>query len=281
MKVKYICTFWGCEHLTAKEFLAQVVKNGYDGVEINFPDDGVFVAEFTEELQKIRANQNSEFIFIAQQVLSNQAESVDEYLVRIKNRLEYLVTLKPDFINSHTGKDYYDFKDNCTIIESTQQIAKNSGIPIIHEIHRGRFSFHLKTLLNYLVVFPNLELVADFSHFCVVSESDLADQQDLLSNVYPFIKHIHARVGFEQSPQVNHPFAPEWNRHLENYTTWWNDIIAVQQKVNCSQLTITSEFGPFPYMPQAPFTQAPLSNQWDVNLQMKDYLKQNLSSNDQ
>jgi hypothetical protein len=34
-------------------------------------------------------------------------------------------------------------------------------------------------------------------------------------------------------------------------------------------------------MPQAPFTQAPLSNQWDVNLQMKDYLKQNLSSNDQ
>jgi hypothetical protein len=80
---------------------------------------------------------------------------------------------------------------------------------------------------------------------------------------------------------VNHPFAPEWNRHLENYTTWWNAIIAVQQKVNCSLLTITPEFGPFPYMPQAPFTQAPLSNQWEVNLQMKDYLKQNLSLNDQ
>ena len=30
-----------------------------------------------------------------------------------------LCKLKPNFINSHTGKDYYDFEDNCKIIELT------------------------------------------------------------------------------------------------------------------------------------------------------------------
>ncbi|MBK9043183.1 MAG: hypothetical protein IPN97_08330 [Saprospiraceae bacterium] len=51
MTIKYICTFWGCEHLSAKQFLSSVVANGYDGVEINFPEDTHFIAEFREEQQ--------------------------------------------------------------------------------------------------------------------------------------------------------------------------------------------------------------------------------------
>jgi hypothetical protein len=187
-----------------------------------------------------------------------------------------LTALQPDYINSHTGKDFFDFSDNCRIIEITEQISKKSGIPIWHEIHRGRFSFHLKTLLNYIDVFPKIKLIADFSHFCVVSESDLQDQQDLLSKVYPNIKHIHARVGFEQSPQVNHPFAPEWEKHLNLFLFWWKQIIEKQEKLNTDAISITPEFGPFPYMPQAPFTLKPLSNQWQINLEIKKFLQQNL-----
>jgi hypothetical protein len=127
-----------------------------------------------------------------------------------------------------------------------------------------------------LNVFPNLKLIADLSHFCVVSESDLSDQQDLLTRIYPNIQHIHARVGFEQSPQVNHPFAPEWKKHLDQYTTWWKEIIALQSQKGAAHLTITPEFGPFPYMPQAPFTQQPLSDQWEVNSLMKTYLQEKL-----
>lgn len=279
MDVQYTCTFWGCEQQSAKEFLSNVVANGYDGVEINFPDDTNFIAEFMEELKNIRNTVNPNFIFIAQQVLSNKNETVDEYIKRITERLEFLTTLKPDYINSHTGKDFYDFSDNCKIIEITEHISRKSEIPIWHEIHRGRFSFHLKTLLKYIDIYPKLKLIADFSHFCVVSESNLDDQKDLLSKIYPNIKHIHARVGFEQSPQVNNPFAPEWNTHLERYLSWWNEIIEIHKKSNGSQITITPEFGPFPYMPQEPFTQKPLSNQWEINLEMKHYLQQNLITN--
>ena len=276
MKIKYICTYWGCENQTAKEFLSNVISNGYDGVEINFPDDLKFVTEFSTELENIRATINADFIFIAQQVLSNKKETVNEYIQRIIDRLEYLAKLKPDFINSHTGKDYYDFSDNCKIIEITDNISKKYNIPIVHEIHRGRFSFHLKTLQWYLELFPKLSLVADFSHFCVVSESNLEDQKELLTKIYPKIKHLHARIGFEQSPQVNDPFAPEWQSYLDCYLNWWKEIIEYHNKRNCNQITITPEFGPFPYMPEVPFTKKPLSNQWETNLKMKKYLQQNL-----
>ena len=276
MKIKYICTYWGCEHLSAKEFLSNVLQNGYDGVEINFPDDELFIVEFNAELERIRNTINPNFIFIAQQVLPNKKETVNEYIARITQRLEFLIQLKPNYINSHTGKDFYDFSDNCKIIEICNQLTRVSGIPIWHEIHRGRFSFHLKTLVSYLDIFPKINLIADFSHFCVVSESDLHDQSDLLSKIYPNIKHIHARIGFEQSPQVNNPFAPEWKTYLEQYLFWWKEIIAIQKNKKSAIFTITPEFGPFPYMPQEPFTKKPLSNQWEINLQMKNYLQQNL-----
>jgi sugar phosphate isomerase/epimerase len=279
MKIKYTCTYWGSEALSAKEFLAKVVHHGYDGVEINFPDNPTFILEFMEELENIRATRNPEFVFIAQQVLPNKRESTNEYLERITKRIEFLTSLKPNYINSHTGKDFYDFSDNCKIIEVTEQISKSYGIPIWHEIHRGRFSFHLKTLLKYIDIFPELKLIADFSHFCVVSESNLSDQQELLTSLYPNIKHIHARIGFEQSPQVNNPFAPEWDKHLKQYITWWKEIIEIQEKRMVNQLTITPEFGPFPYMPEEPFSKKPLADQWEINVQMKNHLQQQIPTN--
>ena len=278
MKLKFMCTYWGSENLSAKSFLHRAVSQGYDGVEINFPEDEAFVQEFVSELNNIRNTIAPDFSFIAQQVLSLKDESVSDYTRRMINRLEYLTTLSPDAINSHTGKDYYDWRDNIDIIAKAEQVAISSGIPIWHEIHRGRFSFHLKTLLQYLAIFPQLKLVADLSHFCVVSESDLHDQQDLLTQIYPNIAHIHARVGFEQSPQVNNPFAPEWADHLARYQYWWREIIEHHTEANKSLFTITPECGPFPYMPQAPFTRDPMADQWQLNVQMKQYLQQNLDS---
>jgi hypothetical protein len=41
-------------------------------------------------------------------------------------------------------------------------------------------------------------------------------------------------------------------------------------------MTITPEFGPAPYMPLEPFTQKPLASQWDINMEMKNYLTKQL-----
>jgi sugar phosphate isomerase/epimerase len=272
MEVFYTCPYWGQEETGASMFLARVVRDGYDGIEINLPERDEFAEEVQAVLDSIRS-ERSQFFFVAQQVMPSANETVDAYISRMKRRLEHLVTLQPNFINSHTGKDYFSFDDNCRIIEVAENISERSGVPILHETHRGRFTFHASSLLPYLDKFPHLKLTGDFSHWCNVSESLLEDQQNTLAQIIPHIHHIHARVGFEHGPQVNDPFAPEWNHHLTTFMGWWQKILNSACSRGLKNFTITPEFGPHPYMPAQPYTRMPLSDQWTVNRQVKQLLK--------
>ncbi|MEH6514222.1 MAG: sugar phosphate isomerase/epimerase, partial [Maribacter arcticus] len=196
------------------------------------------------------------------------------YIINVLTQLERMLPYHPNFINSHTGKDHFSFKDNCLVIEAIESFSKQNNIPVYHEIHRGRFTFHSGTTLTYLDKYPQLQLVGDLSHWCVVSESMLQDQEHILEKIIPHIKHIHARVGFEQAPQVNNPFAPEWNTYLEQYLHWWQRII--KEHISLDTFSITPEFGPYPYMPQSPFSKKPLANQQELNVTMKTYLESRL-----
>lgn len=272
MEIKYLCPYWGQEGKKASLFFARALEGGYDGIEINLPESTEFVAEFQATLKNIRTV-HSDFIFVAQQVLAPTQETSGEYLNRMKAKLEFLTTLQPDFINSHTGKDYFSFDENCQIIDAAENIAARSGIPVLHETHRGRFTFHAASLLPYLNKFPELKLTGDFSHWCAVSESLLQDQKPILDRIIPHIHHIHARIGHEHAPQVNDPFAPEWRNHMEVFIGWWKRVIANQSVNGKRFISITPEFGPAPYMPALPYSQKPLSDQWQTNVQIKDMLK--------
>lgn len=275
MEIRYACSYWGQEGVSPSLFLSRVFEAGFDGVEINFPPDEKFVTDFQSTLDALRSSHH-DVVFIAQQVLEQANESIDEYLWRMKKRLAYLVALKPDFINSHTGKDYFSYDDNCRAIEVAESLALSSGVPIYHETHRGRFTFHAASLLTYLDRFPNLKLTGDFSHWCTVSESLLQDQEDALTRIIPHVRHIHARVGYEHSPQVNDPFAPEWKEHMDAFVSWWRQILITRAQSGDSVMTVTPEFGPVPYMPTIPYSQKPLADQWLTNVHMKNYLQQNL-----
>lgn len=275
MDIAYCCPYWGSEDKPAGIFLDRVLKEGYDGVEINLPDSGEFTTTFMKKIENIRISEKKDFRFIAQQVLPLQKETPDAYLKKMEQRLLYLAALEPDFINAHTGKDYYSFDENCFIIEAAENISEKTGIPIYHELHRGRFTFHSQTTLSYLNPFPEIKFTGDFSHWCTVSESLLQDQWEILEIIIPYIHHIHARIGSEQASQVNNPFAPEWSQHVMVFMSWWHKIITAH-KSSKSVFTITPEFGPAPYMPAAPFTQEPLAEQWETNCKMKNLLKLNL-----
>jgi sugar phosphate isomerase/epimerase len=273
MQLKYVCPYWGQDGVSAKDFLQKVVAEGYDGVEVCLLPGTEFARDFAIVLEEIR-KQQGDFLFIAQQWLPPAQESVEDYIRRVTERLEFLVQQQPLFINAHTGKDYFSFDDNCRVIEATMNIAARSGVRILHETHRGRFSFHSATLLPYLERFPELELTADFSHWCTVSESLLEDQQHIIERVIPHTAYIHARVGYEQGPQVADPSAPEWEGHLARFLGWWFKILSYQQKKGTPVFTICPEAGPAPYMPAVPFTGQPLASQWKVNAAMKNLLKQ-------
>lgn len=273
MEITWLCPYWGQHPSEAADFTDKVLKAGYGGIEIDLPADKKFRTELLSELEII-AEKNPGFVFAAQQVLPAANEKVSDYIGRTLDRLQDIAVLQPDFINAHTGKDFFSFDDNCRVIDAVINFSQQTGIRVLHETHRGRFSFHLAGLLPYLKQFPEIELTGDFSHFCVVSESLLDDQQELLESITPFIAHLHARIGFSQAPQVNDPFAPEWNETLATYVNWWQRILDYRTSKGDRFFTITPEAGPAPYMPALPFTQQPLGDQWEINRRMKDFLQE-------
>ncbi len=278
MQIKYCCTHWGSEKDKPEVFVDKVLSAEYEGIEINFPSINDSSANlFLKLIANIR-NTHSDFTFVAQHIIPVENTSVDEYIVSVTKNLLELSSIQPSFINAHTGKDYFSFDDNCRIIEATLNIASKTGVRVLHETHRGRFSFHAASLIPFLKKFPELELVGDFSHFCTVSESMLQDQEEIIQQIIPHVGHIHARIGHEQGPQVNDPFAPEWENHILIYEKWWQSIIDFKKEKNVQSISITPEFGPAPYMPSMPFTKTPLSNQWDINYQMMLRLKEMLKN---
>lgn len=274
--IKYLYPFWGSETEDIQTFIETALREGFVGIEIHIPHDKAFEDALYDALERTRI-QHPDFMLVVQQVTGIKKETPTDYLWTVLKRLGELRRFKPNFINSHTGKDHYSFANNCSIIEAIEDFSRTSKIPIYHEIHRGRFTFHSAMTLQYLEVFPKLKLVGDLSHWCVVSESMLEDQADILKQIIPHIHHIHARVGFEQAPQVNHPFAPEWISRLQIFLGWWQDIVNFHHQRN--NMSITPEFGPYPYMPQMPFDQTPLADQHGLNREMKTYLQTHLKLN--
>lgn len=270
MKLVYCATYWGCEGMSGEHFLDAAVEAGYQGVEINLPSGDFDNPAFRSKMEKLRAD--NEFRFIAQQVLGTCVESPDAYITRMKERLERLADFRPDFTNSHTGKDYFSFDDNCRAIEAAENVAQKTGIPVYHEIHRGRFTFHLPALHAYLEKFPDLKLTADFSHWCCVSESLLEDQQASLREIFPHVHHLHARVGFAEGPQAGNPFASAFEDALSVHVNWWEDIIRQRQAAGDNAFTITTEAGPEPYMPRD--GNRPVADNWEINKRMKSFLQE-------
>ena len=272
MQIRYCCTYWGSEKDTPDVFVNKVLLAGYNGIEIFLPFlKDKFTEAFIEEVEGVM-NKNADFLFIAQHIVAVENSSIDDYINKVKKNLTELSAFQPSFINAHTGKDYFSFDDNCRLIEAALNISNKTGIRILHETHRGRFSYHAASLLPYLQKFPEMELVGDFSHFCTVSESMLVEQEEMIQQIIPHIAHIHARVGHEQGPQVNDPFAPEWENHFKIFEKWWEAILQHKEQKNTQTFSITPEFGPLPYMPSMPYTKQPLSNQWDLNIKMMHHL---------
>lgn len=275
-RIDYLYPFWGSETETIDEFVCHALNQGFNGIEIHIPEESHFEKTLVDTVENIKKT-HPDFIFAAQQVTGIKLQTPEEYLSKVMQRLEQIKHFSPNFINSHTGKDHYTFSENCRIIDAIQTFSLKNNIEVYHEIHRGRFTFHSATTLAYLEKFPELKLVGDLSHWCVVSESMLEAQASIIKEVIPHIHHIHARIGFEQAPQVNNPFAPEWASKLKIFLHWWQQILDFHKNKN--SMGITPEFGPFPYMPQSPFDQKPLASQKQLNLKMKLYLQEHLKLN--
>jgi sugar phosphate isomerase/epimerase len=271
MRILFFCPRWGSEALTIEEFCARAKAAGYDGVELSLPLDDR--AGTDRIISAIRTNSLE---YIAQHWETASAD-LAAHEAEFLRHLDWLAAAKPLFINSQTGKDWFPAEWNSRLLAAADAFAARLKIRITHETHRGKFAYSAAVTRGFLEKHPGLRLGADFSHWCVVSESLLADQRASLDLAIGRADHIHARVGFEEGPQVAEPRAPEAVRAFEAHLGWWDRIVERHHREGAAMVTVTPEFGPAPYMPCLPWTGQPVADQWGINVYMMERLRERWS----
>jgi len=249
-------------------FLQRVKVSGFEATEVYLGS----LQESPAEIVRLHAAYGLRLIG---QILT-QGQTYQDHIESLESQLEFAAQCNVMFINSHTGRDIFSFEENVQIFERVTQLSQSSGIPILIETHRGRPTYSAIETRKYLEAVPELHLTADFSHWMVVHESDLADQRSNLELAMTRADYIHARVGYAEGPQIPDPRAPEWEYAVTTHLGLWQQIVDQQKRNGKESLYITPEFGPPAYMHTAPFTNQPVGDVWEQNVYMKELLASRL-----
>ncbi|HMP77192.1 MAG TPA: TIM barrel protein [Kiritimatiellia bacterium] len=266
MNLLFICPRWGSEALEPEAFVARVREAAYDGIELSATDPDPVV----ERVVSLARDAGLQLIL---QHWDIQTRDLGAHLKQFEARLRYAASFKPMFTNSHTGRNLFTLEQNREVFSCAARVAADTGVPVVHETHRGRCCHTAWRTVELLRAEPSVRIALDMSHWCCVSESLLEDQTDFVEAVVPHVDHIHARVGWAHGPQVSDPRAPEWESALEAHLKWWDRCVAHKRAVGADRLTIAPEFGPPPYLPVLPFTREPVASQWDINVHMMNLLR--------
>ncbi|MFC5410344.1 sugar phosphate isomerase/epimerase family protein [Larkinella bovis] len=264
MTIRFYAPAWG-NTLPFDSFCQQVKAAGYDGVEMALPFDEAEKSAVLDTLAKYDLELIGQYWQSLETDLDEHARSYEKYL-------RHLAAAKPRFINCQTGKDFYTFGQNKHLFDLAARISAETGVKIVHETHRGKAFFAAHITRDYLQKLPQVRLTLDISHWCNVHESLLENQAEAVQLAIAHTDHIHSRVGHPEGPQVNDPRAPEWAETLSAHLAWWDQVVE-KHRTSATGLTITTEFGPATYMPVLPYTQMPVTSQWDVNVFMMKLLK--------
>ncbi|MFC4596915.1 sugar phosphate isomerase/epimerase family protein [Cohnella hongkongensis] len=260
MKLKLFKSLWGMEHLPLEQKFERIAEAGYAGIESPPPAP--------EEEPRFRELLARHDLAYASMVFTS-----GDHAESFRSQMERAVSFSPVTINAHSAKDDMPYEEQLRFFRQALEIERSFGIPVVHETHRGRAMYTPWTTERLLRDLPELRLCADFSHWCVVCESLLEDQSERMATITARAAYVHARVGYAEGPQVNHPAAPEHAGALAAHDAWWRSIARHRRDQGAEQLVFVPEFGPPGYLQTLPFTGQPVSDLWDVCLWMKRYIE--------
>jgi len=267
MEIKILCPRWGQEHLGIQAFTSRIKEAGYDGIETWLPEEASARKELFDALQQKELH-----------LVSHQHQAHGAHFSDFKDSFLHYLRLSaeggPVLINSHTGKDYFTLAQHLELIDIAAEFSAAGNIPVVHETHRGRMGFCPTAAKELFDARPGLTVTADLSHWVCVTESFLENFAGILEETIARTRHIHARIGFEEGPQVSDPRAPEWQPATELFFIWWDRMAESRRQAGAPLLTFTTEFGPPPYLPTLPYTNKPVADQFAINCYMKDRLQQ-------
>jgi len=174
------------------------------------------------------------------------------------------------------GSDAWSFSQAVDGYARALELGVATGVPLSFETHRGRPTFHPRLTLDLLSALPELRLTCDLSHWCVVGER-LIDQPHVIDAVAARARHMHARVGYAQGPQVPDPRVAAYRHELSAHEAWWTALWRAAHARGESRFSATPEFGPDGYLQSHPVSGQPAADLDELNVWMSQHLRQRFS----
>lgn len=197
------------------------------------------------------------------------------HLEDLTRKAQFAMEVEPLFLTVLAGCDAWSLEQSVDFFGKALEIAEELGVPASFETHRSRATFTPWSTAEVLRQLPALRLTCDFSHWCCVCERLVLDEEpELLALFVSRAQHIHARVGYDQGPQVPHPAAPEYQAALAAHERWWSEIWQAKAGADCEFVTMTPEFGPDGYLHSLPFTRTPVASLDKINGWMALWLRE-------
>jgi hypothetical protein len=181
-------------------------------------------------------------------------------------KTEASLECSPIFLTVLGGCDAWPLAQSVEFFGRALEAATGLGVVVSFETHRSRSTFNPWTTRDLLEQLPELRLTCDFSHWCCVCERlVLDDEPEILALCAERAHHVHARVGYDQGPQVPHPDAPEYRAVLNAHERWWDALWSASEHAGRTTVTMTPEFGPDGYLHTLPFSAAGVANLDEIN----------------
>ncbi len=267
MHLKVFKTVWGHEG-TLEDACSMAREAGFHGIEAPVPKDVGLGKEFLNEMSGSGLEWVCEVSTCTDEGLfvPRAHESAEAHLESLERGMERCLGGRPQFLNVMGGSDAWCEQDAMRFYEGVLLLEDSYKLPISMETHRGRYSSNPWRMVEVMDVLPELKVTCDFSHWCVVTERlVLEEEKRILSRMAEQVYHIHGRVGYAQGAQVPDPRAPEYLYALEAHERWWGVLWEGMRERGFDEVTMTPEFGPDGYLQAEPFTQKPVADLWEIN----------------
>lgn len=263
MELSLYRTRWGTSGNLA-DFASEAQSAGFAGIESPVP------ASKHEQRELGSVQNDAGMSWIAEIVtgggyVPQRGLSVHDHVEDLCAKLEACASFNPVRVNCIGGLDAWSHADVLHFLEAGMDVAASLGLELCFETHRSRCLFNPWRCAQIVGELPEIRLTADLSHWCVVAERLMDTEMPTIRLIAPNVRHIHARIGYDQGPQVPHPAAPEYAEALASHQRCWEVFWEAQQAAGAISTTMTPEFGPDGYLHQLPFTQAPVADLWEIN----------------
>lgn len=263
MKLQIYKTLWGHDG-SSESAVNQAIQAGFDGIEGPAPENPAIARQLSNLLDDAGMGYIAEITTAGSYVPERQA-SLQQHIDSFAQKLEHSLQLEPLFITCLGGCDAWSEKQSIAFFSAAIALADSAGIKVSFETHRSRSLFNPWVTQRIVELLPEILLTVDFSHWCVVCERLMDTELEVINAIADRVQHIHARVGYEQGPQVPDPRAPEYEYALRAHQSWWQIIWHSQQQRKFEITTMTPEFGPDGYLHHAPYSQQPVADLWELN----------------